>query len=256
MRSISNATLSFGLVSIPLKIYMTASSKQIGFNWLSPKRNRVSQKLFDSLTGEEVNRADVISAYEVQKDQFISFDKEELAIVKKENSVGDHIEIFEAVKDIEISPFTVERAYYTTPNKSDRAYRLLYSCLALGKKSLVAKWYRSGKDNLVIISPLRNMLVMYQLYYEEEIIRYDANYSANSEPTKQEVKLGMELLNSISSPSFNLAQFKDEYQARLLAAIEEKKNGKMINSEKRIEDGEKLFDLINTLKRSLKKQKE
>src|SRR5579885_1812002 len=250
MRSISNATLSFGLVSIPLKIYMTASPRQIGFNWLSPKHNRVCQKLFDSITGEEVSRADVINAYEVEKDQFISFAKEELAIVKKENGSGDRIEIIEAVKDIELSPLTVEKAYYTTPNKSDRAYRLLYSCLVSGKKNLIAKWYRSGKDNLVAISPLRNMLVMYQLYYEEELIRYDANYTANSEPTKEEVKLGMELLNSISFSSFKLAQYKDEYQARLLAAIEEKKNGKMITSEKRIEDGEKLLDLVNVLKRS------
>lgn len=253
MHSISNATLQLALIAIPVKVYPAASAVQMGFNWLSKKGHRVSQKLIDSYTTEELSRADVQNGYEIEKDKFIIFSQEELTLIKK-HKTGDYIEICEAVKQINLSPSVVEKSYYLYPNKSDHSYLTLYHSLRLTRKVLVAKWYRANKDNLVVIEVGENILMMYQLYYTDELKTFEPSYAKNSEPSREELRLGKLLIEQISSDGFDLTKYKDEYRNRLMAAIEQKKAGQVIFSEKQIEQGQELLDLAGQLKKSLEKK--
>lgn len=255
MHAVSNSTIQFGLVSIPVKIYSTASPKQVSFNWLTPSGSKTNQKLFDSSTGLEIDRADVSSGYEYEKGKFVSFSKEELALIKK-GGVNDSIEVCEAVKKLFPDPKGIEKSYQLLPNKSDKSYRLLHSALKGTSKSLVGKWSRSGKDNLVmLLAEDNNLLSMYQLYYEEELHQIDPMFSPGSEPSAQEVKFAKEFLNKISEPEFILGKYKDEYKARLENAIQKKLVGEVITSDKQISSSP-LLDLLGLLKQSISQKME
>lgn len=253
MRAISSATIQFGLISIPIKVYNTASPKQVGFNWLTPSGSRVKQKLVDD-QGEEVQRADLLSGYEVDKGNFVSFSKDELNVIKKQKSDDDYIEITEAVGSWNVSPMAVEKTYFILPNKSDRAYRLLHSVLKSTNRFIVAKWCKAGKDNLVLIGPDDQFLMMYQLYYENELKKAEFVFGKNSEPSPQELSLAEQLINQISSDKFALEKYKDEYQSRLMEAIDQKMAGKTLVSENKSDGGAELFDLLDVLKKSLEKK--
>lgn len=255
MQAISKAALQFGLVSIAVKVYAASSPQSISFNWLTKKHNRVCQKMFDSQTQEEIKRSDVVNGFEVEKDKYVIFSQEELTIIKKQKVAGDYIEVCEAVKQEAIALIALENSYHLLPNKSDRPYRLLCQALVATRKMLVAKWYRANKDNLVVITADQNQLMMYQLYYENERRTIETNFAEGSEPSKEELKLAKMMLMQMSTPTFDISKYKDEYHERLMAAIEEKKKGQTIYSEQQIEQGKDLLDLVSQLKKSVEKKK-
>src|SRR5580704_6070661 len=145
MKSIANATLAFGMVSIPVKMYLTASPVKFSFNWLAPSGNRIKQQMLDSETGAVIERKDILNAVEVEKDQFVILSEEEIAFASGKKN--EQIELCEVVNrsKIKIAPQFIERSLFLTPDKSDRAYKVLHHSLRDTNKVAVARWFCRGK---------------------------------------------------------------------------------------------------------------
>lgn len=249
-RAICSATISFGLVSIPVKGYLAAKTDSYSFNMITPKGHRVKQKLVDAETGEEVQRSECISGYEVEKGKYITFTDEEIdSFSAEKNNV---IEICEVVSNVSLSPDKVERALYLSPDKSDKAYKLLSRCLTEENKVAICKWYARGKDHLVAIAPVGGLLMMFQLFYKEELREFSIDFGKNSDPSDKEVSLGKVLISQLSSDRFDLSSYKDEYSSRVETAIAKKMNGEKLEAFKQ-EVQESAFDLAALLENSLKK---
>lgn len=249
MRATGSATISWGLVSVPVKTYLTAKPESVSFNMISPKGNRVKFKVVDAETGEEISRSDCISGREVDGN-LITFTDDELDALAAEKS--NTIEMCEITDKISLSPAHVERALYLAPDKGgDKAYKLLNRCLREVKKVAVAKYYARGKDHLVAIAPVGDLLMLFQLYYSPEIRELGLNFAKNSDPTDKEIGLGKMLLSQLATDNFNLDTYKDEYAGRVETAIATKKSGGKIEAVKK-EAAAAAFDLATLLESSLK----
>lgn len=250
MRAVANPTITFGLINISVKAYLTAAEESVRFNWLSPQGNRVKQKLFDANTMEEIERKDTTSGYEVEKDVFISFTEAELELVSGDKQ--DVIELNEFVCDVDISPTKVERSLYLAPDKSDRSYRLLHHCMRADNKVAIGKWYTKKKDHLVALVADGDLIVMHQLYYNNELRELGINFAQGSEPAEKEIELARSLVDSLTSEAFSISSYQDEYAERIKNAIAVKQSGKKLTarSVKKTQ-----FGLAELLEKSLQRTK-
>jgi len=249
MRAVASSTICFGLVSIPVKAYLAASPETFSFNMITPAGNRVKQKLVDAITGEEVERKNTLKGYEIEKDKFITFTDEELKSLEGEKS--NTMEITEVV-DFRPAPHQIEKAYYLAPDKNgDKSYRLLIKALEKTNSSAICKWYSRGKDNLIALVPVGDVLMMFQLYYADELRDFSPTLNAKSEPSDKEVDLACKLLGQLTSPEFKLDKYKNEYVERLRTAIARKQSGAEVKVENKSDETPSL-DLEALLIGSLK----
>jgi DNA end-binding protein Ku len=252
MRALCSAVVSFGLVSVPVKAYLTASPEKVSFNRISPKGNRTKQKVVDAATGEEITITECIAGYEVAKDQYITFTDDELDALASEKS--NVIEMLEITDKVSLSPAHVERALYLAPDKgADKSYKLLNRCLKDEGKVAIAKHYARGKDHLVAIAPVGELLMMFQLFYQNELRELGTNFAKNSDPSDKEIALGKLLMAQLTTDDFDFGKYKDEYLAKVEVAVEKKKNGEKIESVKQ-EVNAMAFDLAALLEQSMKKK--
>ena len=224
-RSTGSATISFGLVAIPVKLYLTASEDRVSFKMIAPKtKNRVNQKIVDSVTGEEVNRGECLSGYEYKKNSIVVFTDEELATMGAPADKKDSIEIDQFVPN-ELSPLRVEKSYFIGPQKgADKAYTLLRMLLNKSNKMAVGKWYARGKEHLVAITPHEDGLLVHQMYYNTEMRSFD-NTCAKLQVTDAELAMGLQLVNHLSKPVFDVSEYHDGFVQSVAAAAETKING-------------------------------
>ncbi|MGH7927297.1 MAG: Ku protein, partial [Candidatus Binatia bacterium] len=163
-RSIGSGAISFGLVSIPVKLYVAASSEAPSFNLLHAAcGNRIRQQRFCPVCNEVVERDALIKGYEFVKDQYIKVTDEELKALEGEAS--EAIEISEFVPLAKVDPVYFERSYYLGPDKGgEKAYRLLADTMTQVGRVALAKFVLRGKENLVIVRSAQNGLMMHTMY--------------------------------------------------------------------------------------------
>jgi DNA end-binding protein Ku len=232
MRSTNSGTISFGLVSIPVKFYTSASSQGVAFNLLTPKGgNRVQQKNFDSVTGEEVTFADCDKGYEVAKGEYVRFTKDELKSLEAECE-AKAIDITEFIPVASFDPIAIEKTYYLGPDKgADKGYVLLSQAMTESGRVAVAQWNSRGKEHLVVIRPYKEGLVLHQMFYANEIRDFSEIEVALRQPiSPQEHKMALKLLSTLSSDEFDPSQYEDSYTARVKKAVEDKLSGGTIKA--------------------------
>ena len=254
-RAAASASISFALINVPVKLYLTASAEDYKFNMITPAGHKVKQQLLDSETNEEVERETCSSGYEVEKGNFVIFSDEELDALAEGKS--NLIEISEFVDDGVFDPRAVEKSYYLLPDKStsEKSYRLLVSAMKETKKMAVAKWFSRKKDHLTTVRVVGNFLVMFKMFYANELRGCDYEFSNKTLPKENEVKLASKLIKQLSSHEFNIKNYIDEYAERVAKAIELKKTGQEI----KILPGPsatKEIDLVAMLEASLKEEEE
>src|ERR1700722_1250005 len=171
-RSIGNATVSFGLVSIPVKLYSaTQSTAGISFNLLHGKcGSRIKQQYFCPTDNEVVERSELVKGYEFAKDRYVTFTPEELKAL--EEQATEAIEITEFVPASTVAPVYFDKAYYLSPDKGgDKAFRLLAEVMRRAGKVGLARYAARGKQYLVMLrpGPEGSGLVMQQLMYADEV---------------------------------------------------------------------------------------
>ena len=170
-RSIGNATISFGLVSVPVTLYSSSESKtSVSFNMLHKKcGGRLKQQyICPKDNNEVVERTDTVKGYEFAKDQYVVLSTEELKAI--EEKATQMIDVIEFVPLAKVDREYLEKVYYLGPDKgADRAYRLLVAALLDTGKAALGQYAARGNQHLVLLRPLNGVLVMEQLHYADEV---------------------------------------------------------------------------------------
>ena len=252
-RAIATATVSFGMVSIPVKLYSAAeSSTGISFNMLHKDcGSRLKQQYICQKDGQVVPREQMVKGYEFSRDQYVTFTPEELKEI--EEKATQTIEIAEFVSASLIDPIYFDKPYYVGPDKGgDRAYRLLAKAMRDSGRAALARYGARGKRYLVMIRPTADdRLVMQQLHYADEVRATSEVPIGDVEVKDQELKLAMQLIEQISSETFKPEAYEDDVRKRIEQAIQRKVEGSEIAVTPVEAPGAKVIDLMEALKASL-----
>jgi DNA end-binding protein Ku len=250
-RAISSGTISFGLVSIPIKLFTAASSEQVRFNMLHGKcGGRLKMQYYCPTDDEVVERRDTIKGFEYGRGQFVKFDDAEMKGLEAERS--NSIEIVEFVPLEQFDLVQVEKSYYVGPDKGgDKAYQLLAQSMKTKGKVAVGRWAARGKEQLVLIRPYQSGLIFHQLYYAKEVRAYDQiDTGATFEFSDKERELAQKLIDQLSEAKFDVEKYHDSYNDRVLAAVEQKVAGQEISVAPEAPKAQ-IIDLFEALKKSL-----
>ena len=251
-RSIGTATISFGLVTVPVRMYTASeSSAAISFNMLHAKcGSRLKQQYICTKDEEIVPRDQMVKGYEFAKDQYVTFTEAELKAMAEESTRA--IEITEFVPLQKVDPIYFEAAYYLGPDKGgERAYTLLAAAMRQTGRSALAKWAARGKMYLVMLRPVEKGLIMQVLLYADEVRPFDEVPVGDSQVKDTELKLAIQLIDQIATEEFHPENYEDEVRKRYNAAIQEKVQGREITAAAPEEPKAQIIDLMEALKASL-----
>jgi DNA end-binding protein Ku len=250
---LGSATLSFGLVSVPVKLFSTGeAAAAVTFNWLHKKDGaRVKQQYVCSKDGELVERDDMVKGYEVSKGRYVMFTPDELKAL--EERATNAIEIAEFVPAGEVDRLYLERSYFLGPEQGgERAYRLLAAALRQTSRVAVGQYAARGKQYLVSVRPEGEGLVMEQLRYATEVRSIAEVPIPKLELKKQELALAAQLVEQGASDHFRPEGYEDTVRKRILEQIQRKVEGEEITEEPAEAPKAQIIDLMEALKASLK----
>lgn len=251
-RAMGSATISFGLVSIPVKLYSaTESSRKVSFNLIHQGcGSRLKQQYVCKKEDVVVPREEIVKGYEFVKGQYVLFDDEEFEALEAEAT--QRLDIAEFVPLDEIERIYIDRFYYLGPDKGgDRAYRLLHEAMRKTGWAALAKYAARGKQYLVLVRPMDGRLVMEQLHYAEEIRSIEEVPVEDVDVKESELDLAVQLIEQIANQEFEPEKYEDEVGERMLAAIEEKVAGREISVAPAAAPEAQVIDLMEALKRSI-----
>lgn len=251
-RATGSGVISFGMVSIPVKLYSTVdTTKAIRFNMLRKDGARLKQQYISATDGELVEKEDRVKGYEFAKGQYVLFTDEEMKAMDA-ISTGE-IAISEFVPADEISAVFVEKVNYLGPDKgAARSYHLLAEAMRKTGRSALAKYAARGKCYLVMIHPLDDGLIMVQLRHQEEMRPFSEVEIPDAEINDDELKLAIQLIDQVSSEKFQPENYTDEVRHHMLEVIEQKVNGEEIVVAQEEREEAKIIDIMEALKASLK----
>jgi len=255
-RSIASLTLSFGLVSIPVKLYSaTEASRAISFNLLHRTcGSRLKQQYICVKEEVVVPREDMVKGYEFAKEQYVTFTPDELKAMEE---VGTHMaEITEFVPLEAIDPVYFDKAYYLAPDKGGaKPYALLTSALRESKRCALGRWAARGKQYIVMLRPVDDGLVMQQLLYAGEVRTMKELEIPKTEVKPAELKLAQQLIEAQAVDTFDPSAYTDDVAARIQAAVDRKVEGQEITLvEATGEGGAQVIDLMEALRASLERK--
>jgi DNA end-binding protein Ku len=250
-RAIASGVISFGLVSIPVKLYTAASSEQVRFNMLDSRHGvRVKQQYYSPADGKVLDKNEIIKGYEYARDQFVTFTDEELKTLEADRS--NHIEIVEFVPLETFDFVQIEKTYYLGADKGgDKAYRLLSESMDRKRKVAVGRWAARGKEQLVILRPYKGGLALHQLYYANEVRAFEeVDDTAKFTFSDKERDLAERLIEQLSTDEFVAGRYHDDYADRVRAAVEQKVAGQQIVVSAEAPRAQ-IIDLFEALKKSI-----
>ncbi|MBC7975824.1 MAG: Ku protein [Myxococcales bacterium] len=251
-RSIGTATISFGLVSIPTKLYTTnETGSDIHFNMLHDADGaRLKQQYICTQCNEVVDREHTVKGYEHAKGQYVVFSTEELKALDAVATQAIAIEEF--VPATAVDPLWVEKSYYLGPDKGgERAYKLIHDAMIETGLVGVASYSARGKQYIVSLRPFNDGLIMHQLRYAEEVKPW-AEVPLPDLPELKPAELGLakQIIQQIAHETFAPEKYKDDVQARMRDLIAQKVEGQEITMAPEAPTG-KVIDLMEALKASL-----
>ncbi|HTI45641.1 MAG TPA: Ku protein [Casimicrobiaceae bacterium] len=255
-RAIASLTLSFGLVSIPVKLYSaTQASGAVSFNLLHKGcGSRLRQQYICQREGIPVDRGDTIKGYEFAKDQYVTFTSEELKEMEEKGT--NLVEIDAFVPSDSIDPVYYDRAYFLGPDKGgDKPYALLAEAMRRSGRTAVARWAARGKQFIVQLRAVEGGIVMQQLLYAPEVRSIEEIGIPATPVRDQELALAQQLIDQISEERFDPAAYKDDVRERIEAAIERKIEGKQIEVAPTLaEPAGQVIDLMEALRASVQQK--
>ena len=252
-RSIASLSLSFGLVSIPVKLYSaTESAASVRFNLLAKDGSRLKQQYVSEKDHKVVERAEMVKGYEFEKDRFVLFTSDELKALQEGSS--HTIDIVAFIPEKAVDPLYYDKSYFLAPDKRGaKPYTLLMEAMRKSGRCALAKWAWKGKQYVVQVRPAEDGLVVQQLLYADEV-RSLKDLDIEKVPVSaSELNLALQFIEQISQDSYEPAQFEDEEKKRILATIDEKIAGKQIVASEEAEPatGGQVIDLMDALRASL-----
>ncbi len=251
-RSIATANISWGLVSVPVKVYSTGeSAAKVSFNWIHKDcGSRLKQQYICAKDGVVVPRDEMVKGYEFAKDQYVTFTPDELKALEAQSDGAVSIEEF--VPADQVDRVYSDRFYYLGPDKGgDRAYRLLSRAMRETGLSALGRYAARGQQYLVLLSPMEDGLVMEQLRYADEVKPFSEVAIGDADVKDEELKLAKQLIEQVAAEEFHPEKYSDEVRARVLELIEGKIQGQEITAAPAEEPKAQIIDLMDALKKSL-----
>jgi DNA end-binding protein Ku len=253
-RALGNASISFGLVSIPVKLYTASNtSSAISFNLMHRKcGSRLKQQYVCSKEETVVSRDEMVKGYEFNKDQYVLFTEEELKAF--EEQATQTIEVTEFVPIDKVDPVYYDKPYYLGPDKGGaKPYRLLTEVMKETGRVALAKYAARGKQYLVMLRPSGEGLVMQQLLYADEVRSFSEVPLDTAEVKDGELKLARLLVEESSSDTFRPEAYEDEVRKRVQEALDRKVQGGQFSVTASPKKGGEIVDLMEALRASLGK---
>ena len=253
LRALRNATISFGLVSIPVRFYTATRSEDVHFHLLHEScGTRVNRKWWCPHHEKIVSTDELIRGYAVSKQKYVTFTDEEIDALETDDNRA--LDITEFVSLDQIDPVFFEKAYFLGPAPGGgKTYKLLSSAMKKEGKVALASWVSANRERLVVLRPYAHGLVLHTMFYADEVRDFGAIDLDEAPIREKEIKLAEMLIAELTEKKFNPLQYKDEYRKRLLARIRGKSHGREIVGQEEDEDekGGELIDIMEALKRSL-----
>ena len=255
-RPIANGNISFGLVSIPVKLFSATRSKSVSFNLLHAKDlSRIQQKIYCPVDDAIVDRSELVRGYEVEKGRYVTFTDEEL---KQLEARDDHtIEITEFLPLAQVDPVYFEESYYLgSETGAAKAYRLLSDAMAQSGRVAIGRFIMRGKEHIVLLRPYDKGLMLHTIYYADEVRSSDEVDRATNEPVKEaELTLATRLIDELTQKKFDASRFHDTYRERVIEVAQQKVAGQEVSEVAPTEPRRgQVIDLMQALKASLEKR--
>ncbi|HEX8407904.1 MAG TPA: Ku protein [Thermoanaerobaculia bacterium] len=252
LRPLRNATITFGLVNIPVRFYTATRSEDVSFNLLHQScGSRVNRKWWCPHHEEMLETGDMIRGYAVGKNQYVTLTDEEMEQLESDQNRA--LEITEFVDLDQVDPVFFEKAYYLGPAPGGgKTYRLLSQAMKKQNKVAVARWVMGHKEHLVLLRPFEDGLVLHTMYYADEVRDFGAIDLEDAELRDKEIALAEMLINELTEEKFDPMAYKDDYRERLMDKIRAKSEGEVIVSEAVSQDkAAEVVDIMEALRRSL-----
>jgi DNA end-binding protein Ku len=255
-RSIWTGAISFGLVTVPVRLYSAVNRKTVRFHQLSGKSGvRISQKRVDPSTGDEVAYEDIVKGFELTPDRYVIIEPGELETLQPKKTKTIEIEDFVELSDID--PIYYDHPYYLAPGTGGaKPYRLLVEAMRETDRVAIARVVIRSKEALVALRPMDDhVLGMSTMLFPDEVVDPDSideiSATGDVEVTKRELDIAKQLVESLAGP-FDSAKYHDTYRQEVLDLIERKAAGEEIAVQPTVdEDEEPVPDLMAALKASL-----
>ena len=249
--SVWKGYISFGLVSVPVRLYAAARESHVSFNQIhSVCGSRIRQQTICPVCERPVERNELTKGYEVDKDTYITVTSEELKTLESASSGVMGIEQFVSLQDVD--PLYFQTSYYSVAEDPGRkAYSLLFRSMKQLNLAAIARVSMHGREQVVIIRPYDKGLVLHTLFYAAEV-REVAEYGqdTDAEVLPQEIKLAEQFIQQLTAP-FNPEQYKDTYRDKVMELIEKKREGASVAPAGAPRKLAPVIDLMEALKKSL-----
>jgi DNA end-binding protein Ku len=254
-RPVGSGNISFGLVSIPVKLFSATRARSVSFHLLHAKdQSRIQQKIYCPVDDAIVERSELVRGYEFEKGRFVTFTDEEL---KNLEARDEHlIEITEFLPLEKVDPLYFEESYYlgSEPNAS-KAYRLLANAMSQSGRVALGRFTMRGKEHLVMIRPFQDGLMLHTIYYADEVRPADEVDRAGNEAVKEsELALAKRLIDELTEKQFDPSKYQDNYRERVIEAAQQKIAGQQVAEVHEEPRRGQVIDLMAALKASLDKR--
>jgi DNA end-binding protein Ku len=241
--------ISFGLVSIPVRLFAAARAEAVHFHLLHRKdKSRVKEVWYCAEEDKPIDRADMERGYEVSKGKYVVVEDEELKKVAPPTATT--MEILQFVASDDVDPIYLEKSYYVgADEKTAKPFALFVAALEATKQQAIAKLAMHSREHIVLIRPSEFGLVLHTLYYPNEMHEANRKGSAKTKYSAKELELAKALVTHLKAP-FKPSQYKDTYRANVERLIQEKRKGKKITEVKQPRE-KPVTDILEALKKSL-----
>jgi DNA end-binding protein Ku len=249
-RPIWSGTISFGLVSVPVRMFSATESKELRFHFLDKRDLQpIGYEKVRRDTGKPVDPDDIVRGFEVEKGQYVTLEEEDLDRLDIE--LTKTIDILDFVDLDEIDPIYFRKAYYLTPQEgAEKPYRLLVRALEDTGKVGIAKVVIRNKQHLAALRSWNGTLVLETMYYADEV-RQPEKVDGKARLQKPEVDMAKSLVENLSEP-FKPDKYDDTYRKELLDLLRAKARGKPLPEPEAAEEGE-VVDLLAALRESVER---
>lgn len=254
-RPVGSGNISFGLVSIPVKLFTATTPRSVSFNLLHAKDlSRIQQKIYCPVDDKIIDRSELVRGFQVEKGRYVTFTDEELKALEARDEHS--IDITEFLPVERIDPLYFETSYYLGPDgNSAKAYRLLADAMSQAKRVALGRFTMHGKEHLVMIRPFEKGLMLHTIYYADEVRPANEVDQAVNEPAKEaELTLAKRLIDELTQKTFDPSKYHDNYSERVLEAAQQKIAGQEVTEAASRPKRGQVIDLMAALKASLEKR--
>ena len=225
--SVWTGTVTFGLVSIPVKLYTATSSHNISFNLLHNEcKGRINLQNYCPQHERVVERSELVKGYQYEKDQYVVISDEDLESIKPASSSA--MEITQFIDLSEVDPIYYEKTYYLGPDRgNEKTFALLTRAMEETRRAAIGKLTMRGHEYLALIRPGMKGLVVHFMLYSDEIRENEHKVSPDLEVRPKELELARQLVENLSEP-FQPEKFKDEYLVQVEELIDSRLKGRQL----------------------------